>query len=744
MRKAIFLLISGLLVFASGCTLGHNQAKPTPIPLFTPGGLTATAGDKQVSLTWGAVASASSYAVYYSSQSGAAKGGTKLPAGTSDSPKLTVTGLTNGTPYYFVVTALGDAGETSPSSEVSATPVPPIPAAPTGVTATAGPDQVVLSWTASTGATSYNVYYATSSTITKGGGTKIGGITAPPQTVTGLTAGTTYYFIVTAVNAGGESAASTAASATPTSNGTVSLTPGTAGTATVAFSAANSLTFNFPANAVSSPATVGIVPVTQGALPVALSQSTRAHAAAVPEVQATDTFIVAFKLTIDPTTITLFNVPVGVSGTVDPTVSAAGTTLNLAILSDQKWVDVATFVVGANGALTENLASTTLQGLLAPGTYLLYKPATGTNTAVSNLGIALIADDGYDMADGKNGLQIIHLYDKNGNLLSTPVISYLDYPNQGDLDGQALTPDGSQGIMVDGGNYLSFFSAAQTGVPVASTNNLDISNWGFDGDSVGIMPNGDEAVVSLDSNRSLLVVSGIVSGKPVAAETLNVPEDRDGVAVSNDGKVMLARGGDGLTVFSVADITPVDGNAGGKVAHSYTQVTDIAAMGTNYDIEDGRDGMAFSPVDSSRAVLLFPYTNSIQLVTGLPANPAGQPALQLPSGAYPQSVSISPDGKLAVVGTERQGLFLLSGVDTGNLALVGTAYAPSYTLDGASVTLLNITTLGITLDGKYVVAGDQQNQALVVIPFKAAGFASAPASVLGKVAIPSNDQLLIH
>jgi len=31
-----------------------------------------------------------------------------------------------------------------------------------------------------------------------------------------------------------------------------------------------------------------------------------------------------------------------------------------------------------------------------------------------------------------------------------------------------------------------------------------------------------------------------------------------------------------------------------------------------------------------------------------------------------------------------------------------------------------------------------------VIPFKAAGFASAPASVLGKVAIPSNDQLLIH
>jgi hypothetical protein len=74
---------------------------------------------------------------------------------------------------------------------------------------------------------------------------------------------------------------------------------------------------------------------------------------------------------------------------------------------------------------------------------------------------------------------------------------------------------------------------------------------------------------------------------------------------------------------------------------------------------------------------------------------------------------------------------------------VGTAYAPSYTLEGSSVTLGNITTLGITLDGKYVVAGDEYNQALVVIPFTSTGFSSAPASV-GKVAIPSNDQLLIH
>jgi len=689
------------------------------------------------------VGGAHSYGVYYSTSTGVTQyNGTKLFA--SSTPNFTVTGLTDGTPYYFVVTALGDAGESSASNQATATPVPPVPAAPTAVTATAGPNSVALSWTASAGATSYNVYYSTSSTIAVGGGTKVSGITASPTTVTGLTTGTAYYFIVTAVNAGGESPASTAASATPTGSSAISLTPGTPGSATVPFGGANSLTFNFPGNAVSSPASVGINPVTQANLPAPLSIKTRANAVASPMVQAGDTFVLAFDLTIDPTAITVFNVPVGISGTVDPTVSSVGVTLNLAMWNGTQWVDLATFVVGANGAISQNLPSTSLPGLLQPGEYLLYQPAKGTSTAVSNLGIVLMADDGGGMADGQNGLQVVNLYDTKGNLLSTPVISYLDYANQGDLDGQALTPDGSEGIMVDGGNQLSFFSGAQTGIPVASKNMLDVSTWGTDGDSVGILPNGDEAVVSLDDNSQLLVVSGIISGNAVAAETLALPNDRDGVVVSGDGKVLLARGSSGLTVFSVSGITPVAGSIGGTVAHSYTQVKDIPALGTNGDIEDGRDGMAISPTDSSQAVLLFPSSGDVQLVTGLPAAPVAGTPVTLPSGAMPVAVAISPDGKLAVVGTQGQGLFLFSGVDTGTLTLVGTAYSPSYSLGGNSVALQTVTTLGITLDGKYVVAGDQGNGALVVIPFTGAGFANAPASVLGKVAIPYNDQLLIH
>src|SRR5207244_5153571 len=75
------------------------------------------------------------------------------------------------------------------------------PAVPTNVTATAGNGQVTLSWSASSGATSYNVKRSTTS---GGPYTTVASPTTTSYTDTGLTNGTTYYYVVTAVNTGGE------------------------------------------------------------------------------------------------------------------------------------------------------------------------------------------------------------------------------------------------------------------------------------------------------------------------------------------------------------------------------------------------------------------------------------------------------------------------------------------------------------------------------------------------------------
>jgi len=88
-----------------------------------------------------------------------------------------------------------------------------VPDAPTGLSATAGGTQVVLSWSPSTGATNYSVKFST----TNGGPyTTIGSTATTSYTSTGLANGTTYYYVVSAVNSFGESTNSVQLSATTT------------------------------------------------------------------------------------------------------------------------------------------------------------------------------------------------------------------------------------------------------------------------------------------------------------------------------------------------------------------------------------------------------------------------------------------------------------------------------------------------------------------------------------------------
>jgi beta-glucanase (GH16 family) len=86
------------------------------------------------------------------------------------------------------------------------------PAAPAGVSAIAGNARIILNWNASSGATSYRVKRATTS---GGPYSLVASPTTTSYTNTGLVNGTAYYYVITAVNAAGESGNSAQVTATP-------------------------------------------------------------------------------------------------------------------------------------------------------------------------------------------------------------------------------------------------------------------------------------------------------------------------------------------------------------------------------------------------------------------------------------------------------------------------------------------------------------------------------------------------
>ena len=167
--------------------------KPVVWPPAAPTGLDATAGYGQVVLQWTASSGATNYNIKRSLFSGGPYTNTlAITAATT----YTDTNVIDGTNYYYVVSASNSGGESVNSSEVSATPLfSPVPTIFLPIAATSG--QVNLTWSTSAGATSYNVKRAFSS---GGPYATIGNSTSTSYTDTAVSSGTTYYYVVSALN----------------------------------------------------------------------------------------------------------------------------------------------------------------------------------------------------------------------------------------------------------------------------------------------------------------------------------------------------------------------------------------------------------------------------------------------------------------------------------------------------------------------------------------------------------------
>ena len=193
-----------------GATVEATLAESVP---GAPANLTATAGDGQVALSWGAPADGGSQILRYEyryARSGVAYGDSwTTVSGAGNARSVTVSNLTNGTEYRFQVRAVNSVGDGT-AAEVRATPGR-APSAPTGVTARVESETITVKWgmpadTGGSDITGYQVRYRMNGSGWSSWRTVAGGGSATSYTMTGLTNGIGHEIQVAAVNAIGRGA----------------------------------------------------------------------------------------------------------------------------------------------------------------------------------------------------------------------------------------------------------------------------------------------------------------------------------------------------------------------------------------------------------------------------------------------------------------------------------------------------------------------------------------------------------
>jgi hypothetical protein len=210
-----------------------NDTTPSPSNAVTitsvpsaPGAPTAAAGNGTMKVGWTASANngglaIAGYDVYCSTTGTPSTSGTPSATAAATATSATLSGLTNGTTYYCVITAVNSDGQSVASGVVSALPhyqVPSKPLAPQGIN---GHGSYSVKWKApqtdgGQPVTEYKVYCSTTNPpSTKGTPSAVVSAATTPleATFSGLPTDVTHYCAITAVNSVGHSVPSKVVSA---------------------------------------------------------------------------------------------------------------------------------------------------------------------------------------------------------------------------------------------------------------------------------------------------------------------------------------------------------------------------------------------------------------------------------------------------------------------------------------------------------------------------------------------------
>ena len=209
-----FALVYSGALGSSGCT-----------PPSAPSGVTVTDLCDQVALSWSTVSGVSGYNVYRASSCA----GSFAKIGSTSNTTYTDSTAVAGSSYAYVIRAYsGDATCESTDSNCASATVTSTPSAPAAPTVTDDCSGLVVSWSAVTGADSYNVYRRAGGCGHNSYSQVATGITGTSWTDTPMTTGTTYGYYIEAVNTCGTATNGTNACAEATHSltaPTVDVTP---------------------------------------------------------------------------------------------------------------------------------------------------------------------------------------------------------------------------------------------------------------------------------------------------------------------------------------------------------------------------------------------------------------------------------------------------------------------------------------------------------------------------------------
>ena len=696
---------SSLATVGSPTLLASNPSAPSNV--------VATPQYQSAMVTWSVPQANGSLILYYTVT--ASPGGatcTALPT-KSGNVSCSVLGLTNGTPYSFNVKATNLAGTSTPSS--ASVPVTPgaVPTAPSNVTASSQVGSVTVGWSASN-PNGYSVTgYSVSALGVNGVGCSTTGATS--CTVTGLSPGESFSYVVSATNALGVSATSAPTASAAPFNVPSSPVPtllsvaSHSATLMVSGNASDSPITSYQVFAVGNPSAACTVPASSSNLQCTITGLTNG---VNYQFVATATSAAGTSLASAPTaTGTPAAAPVTPIAPTAVVGNASVTVSWVAPLSDGTPITGYQVTSSPAGATcTTTGATSCVIGSLSPKvTYSFSVVATnvmGSSSAspLSNPVMTDVVPAAPTVVTGTIASTTSTVSWVPGNSLGSPTMSY--QVTVFDVSGSTLTPDSSTGVQ--GCTYLvpsngpELDTCTVTGLTNAKTYAFEVSALNAVGSSAASSP-----------SASVVPASVPTMGTPSAAVNLTTatiswgPANGNGSAVTN---YLVTASPSGLTCSTSGTQCTIGGLSAGTT-YSFSVVA-TNAQGSSAASSPSNIVLAVAAPNAPTNVTASPGNTSIA-VSWMPSVINGAPVT-----SYTVSVQEMPSATCTYTppssGPE-QDQCIISGLTNGTtyhpVVVANSAAGSSTPAVGASVTPASVPSVD---SAPTAVIADAQGDAATV------------------------------